>query len=69
MEHVFLFPAHTFAGGYDMPEREIEAFRRVIRPRLGGVAARAVQARIRQSVAIASQCARVSVAVAAAVLG
>ena len=36
MEHVFLFPAHTLAGGYDMPEREIEAFRRVIRPRLGG---------------------------------
>jgi 5,10-methylenetetrahydromethanopterin reductase len=34
VEHVFLFPAHTFAGGYDMPEREIEAFRRVIRPRL-----------------------------------
>ena len=36
VEHVFLFPAHTLAGGYDMPEREIEAFRRVIRPRLGG---------------------------------
>ena len=36
VEHVFLFPAHTQAGGYDMPEREIEAFRRVIRPRLGG---------------------------------
>jgi hypothetical protein len=34
VDHVFLFPAHTFAGGYDMPEREIEAFRRVIRPRL-----------------------------------
>ena len=34
VEHVFLFPAHTFAGGYDMPEREIEAFRRVIRARL-----------------------------------
>jgi len=34
VEHVFLFPAHTLAGGYDMPEREIEAFRRVIRPRL-----------------------------------
>jgi len=34
MEHVFLFPAHTLAGGYDMPEDEIEAFRRVIRPRL-----------------------------------
>jgi 5,10-methylenetetrahydromethanopterin reductase len=36
VEHVFLFPAHTLAGGYDMPEREIEAFRRVIRPRVGG---------------------------------
>ena len=35
VRHVFLFPAHTFAGGYDMPEREIEAVRRVIRPRLG----------------------------------
>ncbi len=35
VEHVFLFPAHTLAGGYDMPEREIDAFRRVIRPRLG----------------------------------
>jgi 5,10-methylenetetrahydromethanopterin reductase len=34
IEDVFLFPAHTFAGGYDMPEREIEAFRRVIGPRL-----------------------------------
>ena len=36
VERVFLFPAHTLAGGYEMPEREIEAFRRVIRPRLGG---------------------------------
>jgi hypothetical protein len=34
VEDVFLFPAHTFAGGYDMPEPEIEAFRRVIGPRL-----------------------------------
>jgi len=34
IEHVFLFPAHTLAGGYDMPEDEIETFRRVIRPRL-----------------------------------
>jgi 5,10-methylenetetrahydromethanopterin reductase len=34
VEDVFLFPAHTLAGGYEMPEREIEAFRRVIRPRL-----------------------------------
>lgn len=36
VEHVFLFPAHTLAGVYDMPEGEMEAFRRVIRPRLGG---------------------------------
>jgi 5,10-methylenetetrahydromethanopterin reductase len=36
VEDVFLFPAHTFAGGYEMPEREIDAFRRVIRPRLTG---------------------------------
>ena len=36
VEHVFLFPAHTFAGGYDMPEREVDAFRRVIRPRVAG---------------------------------
>ena len=35
VEHVFLFPAHTVAGAYEMPESEIEAFRRVIRPRLG----------------------------------
>jgi 5,10-methylenetetrahydromethanopterin reductase len=34
VEHVFLFPAHTLASGYDMPEGEIEAFRRIIRPRL-----------------------------------
>lgn len=34
VEHVFLFPAHTLDGGYDMPEREVEAFARVIRPRL-----------------------------------
>lgn len=34
VEHVFLFPAHTLEGGYDMPVREVEAFRRVIRPRL-----------------------------------
>ena len=32
IERVFLFPAHTLAGGYDMPERELDAFRRVIRP-------------------------------------
>lgn len=33
---VFLFPAHDLPGGYTMPEAEISAFERVIRPRLGG---------------------------------
>jgi 5,10-methylenetetrahydromethanopterin reductase len=32
---VFLFPAHDLGGGYDMPEAEVQAFERVIRPRLG----------------------------------
>ena len=36
VEHVFLFPAHDLARGYDMPEAEVEAFKDVIRPRLGG---------------------------------
>jgi 5,10-methylenetetrahydromethanopterin reductase len=36
IEHVFLFPAHTLEGGYDMPRREVEAFARVIGPRLRG---------------------------------
>ncbi len=36
VEDVFLFPAHDLAGGYDMPELEVEAFERVIRPRIGG---------------------------------
>jgi 5,10-methylenetetrahydromethanopterin reductase len=36
VEDVFLFPAHDLAGGYNMPEREVEAFERIIRPRLGG---------------------------------
>jgi hypothetical protein len=35
VEEVFLFPAHDLAGGYEMPEAELEAFARVIRPRLG----------------------------------
>jgi 5,10-methylenetetrahydromethanopterin reductase len=35
VEHVFLFPAHTVEGSYAMPDREVEAFRRVILPRLG----------------------------------
>jgi hypothetical protein len=33
---VFLFPAHDLARGYEMPERELHAFERVMRPRLGG---------------------------------
>jgi 5,10-methylenetetrahydromethanopterin reductase len=35
VDEVFLFPAHDLAGGYEMPEAEVEAFERVIRPRLG----------------------------------
>jgi 5,10-methylenetetrahydromethanopterin reductase len=35
VDNVFLFPAHDLAGGYNMPEAEITAFERVIRPRLG----------------------------------
>jgi 5,10-methylenetetrahydromethanopterin reductase len=34
VEHVFLFPAHTMDGGYEMPTREVDAFRRVMRARL-----------------------------------
>ena len=34
VEHVFLFPAHDLERGYDIPEAEVEAFERVIRPRL-----------------------------------
>jgi 5,10-methylenetetrahydromethanopterin reductase len=34
VDHVFLFPAHTLDGGYEMPVAEVEAFGRVIRPRL-----------------------------------
>jgi len=36
IEDVFLFPAHDLAGGYNMPEAEVQAFERVIRPRIGG---------------------------------
>ena len=32
--HVFLFPAHTLEGGYELPVREVEAFGRVMRPQL-----------------------------------
>ena len=36
VDNVFLFPAHDLAGGYDMPDAEVRAFERVIRPRLPG---------------------------------
>jgi 5,10-methylenetetrahydromethanopterin reductase len=36
IDDVFLFPAHDLPGGYTMPEDEVSAFERVIRPRLGG---------------------------------
>lgn len=36
VDDVFLFPAHDLAGGYTMPEAEVQAFERVIRPRLAG---------------------------------
>lgn len=32
VEEVFLFPAHDLIGGYQMPDAELEAFARVIRP-------------------------------------
>jgi 5,10-methylenetetrahydromethanopterin reductase len=35
IDEVFLFPAHDLAGGYAMPEAEVRAFERVIRPRIG----------------------------------
>jgi len=35
VDDVFLFPAHDLAGGYVMPEAEVDAFQRIIRPRLG----------------------------------
>ncbi|HKI99467.1 MAG TPA: LLM class flavin-dependent oxidoreductase [bacterium] len=36
IEHVFIFPTHTQEGGYDMPRREVQAFRDVIFPGLRG---------------------------------
>ena len=36
VEEVFLFPAHDLAGGYAMPDAEVEAFERMMRARLGG---------------------------------
>ncbi len=34
VDHVFFFPAHDLAGGYEMPLAEIDAFRQVIAPRV-----------------------------------
>jgi 5,10-methylenetetrahydromethanopterin reductase len=34
IDHVFIFPTHTQDGGYDMPTKEIEAFKSVIIPGL-----------------------------------
>ncbi|HUH85986.1 MAG TPA: LLM class flavin-dependent oxidoreductase [Stellaceae bacterium] len=34
VDQAFLFPAHDLGRGYDMPDAELEAFARVIRPRL-----------------------------------
>jgi 5,10-methylenetetrahydromethanopterin reductase len=33
--HVFFFPAHTFASGYDLPETDVAAFAETIGPMLG----------------------------------
>jgi 5,10-methylenetetrahydromethanopterin reductase len=35
VDHVFLFPAHDLETGYRLPEREVEAIERVLRPRVG----------------------------------
>lgn len=35
VEHVFLFPAHDYQSGYQMPMAELEAFERVMASRLG----------------------------------
>ena len=35
VEQVFIFPTHTQDGGYEMPSREVEAFKNVIFPGLG----------------------------------
>jgi 5,10-methylenetetrahydromethanopterin reductase len=36
VDNVFLFPAHDLAGGYTMPEAEVEAFEQIIKPRIAG---------------------------------
>jgi 5,10-methylenetetrahydromethanopterin reductase len=33
--HVFMFPAHTFATGYDLPETDVAAFAKTIGPLIG----------------------------------
>ena len=35
IDRFFIFPCHTVQGGYDMPTREVEAFRDVIFPMMG----------------------------------
>ena len=35
VDHVFIFPSHTVASGYDMPYPEVRAFRDAIFPGLG----------------------------------
>ena len=35
VRHVFLFPAHSAETAYQLPEREVKAFREIIGPRLG----------------------------------
>jgi 5,10-methylenetetrahydromethanopterin reductase len=35
VEHVFFFPSHTAATGYDVPEADVAAFGKVMAPRLG----------------------------------
>ena len=34
LDHVFIFPSHTVDTGYEMPRKEVEAFRQVIFPNL-----------------------------------
>jgi len=36
VEHVFIFPTHTQDGGYEMPQLEVDAFKDVVIPGLGG---------------------------------
>lgn len=36
VEHVFFFPSHTAESGYDLPRSDVEAFAKIIGPRLAG---------------------------------